>query len=1187
VYFGMYPQTFYKTILQAMDNTPEMPPSGPFKVVAEDNQEPTGGRMSAGILPRPQASIYNVEPVPWQIIKDDAEGILLLADENLDFQPYDDRTDWNGKWGTSSLKAWLENNFWNGESDQIIQQVWNNKIDIDAMELMGTIAPDGASNTKTAEYTAVAGGSNAQITYFTDAEKAAVVQSSLSNPALGAADVDDETTDDFIFPLAIDDVEAAYPTPADRPTTNTRYAASYPNTTYPEQDGWLTRSHSGFILPKYIQRIKGDASAFGEIAYTTARTKLPIRPALRLKRDAVVMVSSSKTSSINTTLQPVSSLSGDLKLTLVNDTYNSFTASAGTGATPNTNGYYTVTTGGSLNINYSGEPSTGGYVSCVLENGAGEIKYYTKLAQATGSGANVSVTFANVPEESYTLNVFYEIESGSNSPDYASPPIPFKVYVTGTTSAVAPVIETTSLPNSFVGKIYNDTVKLSEKGFPAPVFSYTGTLPTGLTLDPVTGRISGALTTEGTFTFTINVDNAAGKNNSKEYTVLVQTIKVPVILSNQAALESAGKHLAYVGIPYEYQLDLNDNTGGFMLGTEFAKNVTFTIVKNPDDGTIPLPGGLKDGDHPDGMELTPDGLIHGTPYQDETLTFTVQAETEGTFAYKTFTLSVLRDAGSLSTPPEFVTTSSNPSLDPPTATAGMPYTSDPILVTGSVPISFTFDATTFPQGLMFDPSSKRVKGTPQLAEGSVDYELKISATNQKATVSQTYKLTVAAPALPAFRTAELPAATQTLAYATTITADNATLVDVVSATTLPAGINRQINAGTLTLDGTPTVAGSYIIQAKATNSNGTITRDYELQVDPPLVPVITTPLPDMPQGTVGMPYDGAQLRASNSPTKWHWTGTPSTPSGLALGNNGVISGTPAQAGTYILTFTAENGVGRSTSRTDSITIKPQTMPVTSLTSRELPVGSSAQIQVGLGLPPTLADSVVIEITGNAIGSDTLYLLKAGTFTLNANRAGTSDVTVKFYSGGTLMPSAGKSYTIEVYSDPTTVSVARRVFIPAVEEAILSESGQCGVLSGRDFEFTIRPTGEQTGKVPVVTTDRQMSDGKKDVEVTRDATDRGLYHVRVLQVQSNVTLTITFSSESSNQLIQETKVWGGKETLHILPVLRGEAVIYGSTGERVAITPLEAGQEAIVPLPSGVYVVVLDGGVSFKAIVNSK
>jgi hypothetical protein len=737
--------------------------------------------------------------------------------------------------------------------------------------------------------------------------------------------------------------------------------------------------------------------------------------------------------------------------------------------------------------------------------------------------------------------------------------------VTGGTPAKHEIDAASLLDHSYVGKIYNDTIALSMTGFPAPVFKViSGELPKGLKLDSITGRITGVLTTAGNYTFTVRAENAGNSQlgDEKSFTIQVEKIVAPVFASNQKVIDTA-----YVKIPYEWKLECS--------GTPSPK---FKVI----NGT--LPGGA-------GMILSEDGRIQGTPAQDEVLTFTVRAESEGTYAYKDFTLCVLL-APVEPIFPSFEIDNLVPNVIP----AGKWYESKSIVVHGSMPMEvFCNDPGSLPAGLSFDPTTLKVSGTP-LAAGTGVLKLTAKNDNGKKSLSKDYPLTVIAPNLPNFGpTPSLPGATQGFAYTTTITVENATSVALVSATALPPGITVKGSTSgaagkqTLTLAGKPTAAGSYTVQAKATNLEGSSTQSYTITVALPLLPAIDMPI-ELQPGTVGMAYITAPLTATHSPINWTWTGK--MPPGLALittaTGNGLLTGTPSEAGTYELSFKAVNGVGESIARTASVTISPQTVPVTSLTSRELPVGSSAQIRVGMGLPPTQADSVAIEITGAAVGSDTLYLLTAGTFTLNANRMGTSVVAVRYYAGGTLMPSAGKSYTIEVYGNPTPVTVVRKVFVPDVEDAILSVApGQREVLSGKDFTFTIRPTGERAGKAPVVKTDRQMSDGMKDVEVTQDATDRGLYHVRVMQVHSPVTLTITFGDESSNLLIRGTKVWGGKETLHILPVLRGEAVIYGSAGERVAATPIEAGQEAIVPLPAGVYVVVLDGGASFKAIVSSK
>lgn len=112
---------------------------------------------------------------------------------------------------------------------------------------------------------------------------------------------------------------------------------------------------------------------------------------------------------------------------------------------------------------------------------------------------------------------------------------------------------------------------------------------------------------------------------------------------------------------------------------------------------------------------------------------------------------------------------------------------------------------------------------------------------------------------------------------------------------LPQGVVLDANG---LLSGTATVQpnSSFSFRAQVTdNASGAVaTRDLTL-FSAKQVTINTTSLP---QGTVGQSYTG-NLFAVGGTMPYTWTLTAGAlPSGLTLGSNGIISGTPNQAGTF-------------------------------------------------------------------------------------------------------------------------------------------------------------------------------------------------------------------------------------------------------------------------------------------------
>ncbi|MES2658666.1 MAG: putative Ig domain-containing protein [Verrucomicrobiota bacterium] len=126
-----------------------------------------------------------------------------------------------------------------------------------------------------------------------------------------------------------------------------------------------------------------------------------------------------------------------------------------------------------------------------------------------------------------------------------------------------------------------------------------------------------------------------------------------------------------------------------------------------------------------------------------------------------------------------------------------------------------------------------------------------------------------------------------------------------NATGLPA--NLSINTFTGLISGTPSAAGTSNVTLTATNPNGTDTETLALTVTTGPVPAITSPL--TASGTINTAFSYT-IAATNTPTSFTATGLPSN---LSINTStGVISGTPTVIGSSNVTITATNAHGTDT-----------------------------------------------------------------------------------------------------------------------------------------------------------------------------------------------------------------------------------------------------------------------------------
>ena len=239
-----------------------------------------------------------------------------------------------------------------------------------------------------------------------------------------------------------------------------------------------------------------------------------------------------------------------------------------------------------------------------------------------------------------------------------------------TPEGTLPSIITDSLPGGTVDTAYSQT--LTATGAPITWSVESGDLPDGLTLSE-DGVISGTPTESGTFTFTVKATNSTG----------------PV--TKELSIQIAPK--APTGTkPTVTTANLSDGS----VGTAYSQTLTAT-------GDVPITWSLADGALPDGLTLSENGAISGTPTKNGMCTFTVKAENDAGFVTKELSIEIAP------TPP----TGTKPTVTTSTLPSGKVRTaySQTLTVTGDVPITWSLAGGRLPTGLTLSDTGL-ISGTP-------------------------------------------------------------------------------------------------------------------------------------------------------------------------------------------------------------------------------------------------------------------------------------------------------------------------------------------------------------------------------------------------------------------------------------------------------------------------------------------
>ena len=182
--------------------------------------------------------------------------------------------------------------------------------------------------------------------------------------------------------------------------------------------GWWLRS----FLNEHDLPFAGTIGDRGRVVEEGVINPLAARPAFNLNTSSVLFTSAAAggkaDTAVDENLTAVGTGTGEWKLTLLDNSRKSFTASAGTGtALMQKPGYSDWT----VSIDYSGAPTGANeYVSAMLADESGTPLYYGRIVSSSASGTARVTIPAGLAPGSYTLKVFSEQYNGDKQTDYAS-----------------------------------------------------------------------------------------------------------------------------------------------------------------------------------------------------------------------------------------------------------------------------------------------------------------------------------------------------------------------------------------------------------------------------------------------------------------------------------------------------------------------------------------------------------------------------------------------------------------------------------------------------------------------------------------------------------------------------------------------------------------------------------------------
>ncbi|MCX6117284.1 MAG: putative Ig domain-containing protein [Proteobacteria bacterium] len=581
------------------------------------------------------------------------------------------------------------------------------------------------------------------------------------------------------------------------------------------------------------------------------------------------------------------------------------------------------------------------------------------------------------------------------------------------------VIQTKELPTMQVGAV---SFGIVTTGGTAPLkFTVTGgTLPTGLTMEPLTGVISGTLLTAAggtSFAFSVNVADSTDLTASQTYTGSISAGSSTLKLHTTALSEITA------GVNYSYTLAA---TGGVL-------PYSFTVSSGS------LPSGMILSQSTGAITGVPLAATSNQPYAFE-LTVT---DAGGIKASKTFLGTV---AGSSTSSLSIVTTTI------PAPQAGASYLASIGVTGGTAPYAFSITSGTVPAGLSLNASSGLISGTSTFASQGAAFLFTVTVTDIAGlTANRSYSGFVTSYTTSLVPTT-LTAASPGSSYSATISTVNgqSPYTYALASGTLPSGLTLNTSTG---------VISGIVAQAEAgltknftitsTDANGIIASTaFALSTNSFTVTLTTASLSNAVEGTA-YSNSSTSLAATGgtAPYTFEYTGT--LPSGVGLTSAGVFFGTPA---------TGSGALAAGTTYNISVRARDATSQISAMVALSITVTISTP-SVSAGSPTNATLGSAYSYTFSASGGRGPY-----TYTLTGSlptglSMSTAGVVTGTATATTACPAA--AFTVQATDALLQTSLASSKCITTVNGVIITNNTFSTVVVGANYSGSVTVTGGTT------------------------------------------------------------------------------------------------------------------------------